>query len=138
MPLIRSTRRNGPYPIRTYLPDWAKRLLSVVEMNPNLSQYLSRPSDALKGLLAAGSIHDRPTHVRQGPSMRKPLRLNLHQGGRDRCVRSLQQALYRALIADDRVALDQALALDQCLSRRATLRPVDASPLSSEPESPPD
>lgn len=133
-----STRRNGPYPIRTYLPDWAKRLLAMVERNPNLSQYLSRPSDALEGSLAAGSIHDRSTHVQQGPSMRKPLSLNLHQGDRDHCVRSLQQALYRALMADDPVALDQALALDQRLSRRATLRPVEASPLHSEPESSPD
>lgn len=61
--------------------------------------------------------------------------LHLHHGNRDRCVRTLQQALYRALMTNDADAFELALALDQRLSHRAALTPLDSRAESVEPAS---
>lgn len=135
MPTIRATRRGGFYPVRTYLPDWAQRVLAVLKRHPHLLPYLAQPAGPFKQEPSARDLHDRLTHTQRGPSMTDTPPLHLHHGDRDRCVRTLQQALYRALMTDDSDALEQALTLDQRLSHRAALTPIDSHVESAEPAS---
>lgn len=135
MPTIRTTRRGGLHPVRTYLPDWAQRVLAVLERHPHLLPYLPRPTGPFNQEPLACGLHDRLTHTQRGPSMTDTSPLHLHHGDRDRCVRTLQQELYRALMTNDADALEQALTLDKRLSHRAALTHIDSHAESSEPTS---